>query len=115
MSARQPRSASAVRNVRKRATARHARVHILWGCDQPRKTRMMRARGVGMIYISHKLDEVFHLADRITVLRDGRSVGTNRKSETSERAVIAQMVGREVDDIFPTRTHAVVGDQRCPV
>ena len=67
----------------------------------------LRARGVGMIYISHKLDEVFHLADRITVLRDGRSVGTNHKSETSERAVIAQMVGREVDDIFPTRTHAV--------
>ena len=44
----------------------------------------LRARGVGMIYISHKLDEVFHLADRITVLRDGRTVGTTLKADVNE-------------------------------
>ena len=65
----------------------------------------LRARGVGMIYISHKLDEVFRLSDRITVLRDGRTVGTKRTRETSEREVIARMVGREVGDIFPKTEH----------
>ncbi|HEV7903517.1 MAG TPA: ATP-binding cassette domain-containing protein [Pyrinomonadaceae bacterium] len=66
----------------------------------------LRARGVGMIYISHKLDEVFRMSDRITVLRDGRTVGTERTSALGEAAVIAQMVGREVGDIFPVPEHA---------
>lgn len=66
----------------------------------------LRARGVGMIYISHKLDEVFRMADRITVLRDGRTVGTRPASELDEARVIALMVGREVGDIFPTVDHA---------
>ncbi|HZH90619.1 MAG TPA: ATP-binding cassette domain-containing protein [Pyrinomonadaceae bacterium] len=64
------------------------------------------ARGVGMIYISHKLDEVFRLSDRITVLRDGRTVGTERASALDEPAVISLMVGREVGDIFPAPDHA---------
>jgi D-xylose transport system ATP-binding protein len=65
----------------------------------------LRARGVGMVYISHKLDEVFHLSDRITVLRDGRTVGTYPRSEVSEEGIIALMVGREVTQIFPTPEH----------
>ena len=65
----------------------------------------LRARGVGMIYISHKLDEVFRLSDRITVLRDGRTVGTDFTKNLDEARVIARMVGREVGDIFPKRTH----------
>lgn len=65
----------------------------------------LRERGVGMIYISHKLDEVFRISDRITVLRDGRTVGTERANETDEPRVIARMVGREVGDIFPEPTH----------
>src|SRR6266446_587289 len=65
----------------------------------------LRARGVGMIYISHKLNEVFRISDRITVLRDGRTVGTNSTSEWTEPAVIARMVGREVGDIFPVMDH----------
>jgi D-xylose transport system ATP-binding protein len=65
----------------------------------------LRARGVGMIYISHKLDEVFRLADRITVLRDGRTVGTDAASAWDEPRVIARMVGREVGDIFPKAKH----------
>jgi D-xylose transport system ATP-binding protein len=66
----------------------------------------LRARGVGMIYISHKLDEVFRMSDRITVLRDGRTVGTEAASALDESAVIARMVGREVGEIFPTPDHA---------
>jgi len=65
----------------------------------------LRSRGVGMIYISHKLEEVFRLSDRITVLRDGRTVGTDRKENLDEASVIARMVGREVGDIFPKPVH----------
>jgi D-xylose transport system ATP-binding protein len=59
-----------------------------------------------MIYISHKLDEVFRMSDRITVLRDGRTVATHAASEITKNDVIAAMVGREVGDIFPKVTHA---------
>lgn len=65
----------------------------------------LKARGVGMIYISHKLDEVFRLSDRITVLRDGRTVGTAPAVEWDEARVIARMVGREVGEIFPASVH----------
>jgi D-xylose transport system ATP-binding protein len=61
----------------------------------------LRAQGAGIVYISHKLDEVFRLADRITVLRDGRTVGTNAASAIDTQRLIALMVGREVADIFP--------------
>jgi ABC-type sugar transport system ATPase subunit len=67
--------------------------------------RRLRERGVGLIYISHKLDEVFRISDRITVLRDGSTVGSEAANATSEPRVIAQMVGREVGEIFPTATH----------
>ncbi len=65
----------------------------------------LRARGVGMIYISHKLDEVFRMSDRITVLRDGRTVGTEPTRALDEAKVIARMVGREVGSIFPQADH----------
>lgn len=66
----------------------------------------LRARGVGMIYISHKLEEVLRISDRVTVLRDGRTVGTNATSELDEAQLIARMVGREVGDIFPNADHS---------
>jgi ABC-type sugar transport system ATPase subunit len=61
----------------------------------------LRSRGVSMIYISHKLDEVFRLSSRITVLRDGRTVGTAATSELDEQQVISMMVGREISHLFP--------------
>jgi ABC-type sugar transport system ATPase subunit len=67
--------------------------------------RDLKSRGVGMIYISHKLDEVFAMSDRITVLRDGRTVGTESTLALDKNKVIALMVGREVGDIFPQTTH----------
>jgi len=65
----------------------------------------LRSRGVGMIYISHKLDEVFRMSDRITVLRDGRTVATRDAKDMTKASVIAAMVGREVGDIFPKVDH----------
>ena len=65
----------------------------------------LRARGVAMIYISHKLDEVFRISNRVTVLRDGKTIDTNPTSELNEPRVIAQMVGREVNQIFPETKH----------
>jgi ABC-type sugar transport system ATPase subunit len=65
----------------------------------------LRERGVGMIYISHKLDEVLRISNRITVLRDGRSIGTDQTSDLNEARIIARMVGREVDQIFPEAKH----------
>lgn len=67
--------------------------------------RALKARGVGMIYISHKLGEVFAMSERVTVLRDGRTVGTSDVKDLTVAQVIAQMVGREVGDIFPTSRH----------
>ena len=65
----------------------------------------LRARGVAMIYISHKLDEVFRISDRITVMRDGKTIDTTATGETDESRVIAKMVGRSVDQIFPESKH----------
>jgi rhamnose transport system ATP-binding protein len=57
--------------------------------------------GVGVVYISHRLEEIFALADRVTVLRDGESVGTNRVDTLTEDQMIKLMVGREVSSIYP--------------
>ena len=65
--------------------------------------RRLRAQGTACIYISHKLDEVFALADRITVLRDGASIVTLPTRDTTIPAIIKHMVGREISDLFPRR------------
>ena len=65
----------------------------------------LKKRGVGMIYISHKLDEVLRLSDRVTVLRDGRTVATHAAAGLTKNTIIAEMVGREVGDIFPVSKH----------
>jgi D-xylose transport system ATP-binding protein len=67
--------------------------------------KQLRSQGVAMVYISHKLDEVFQISNRITVLRDGRTVGTEATSALDEAGVISRMVGREVGDIFPVADH----------
>lgn len=67
----------------------------------------LRQRGVTIIYISHKMDEVFRLADRITVLRDGQFVQTVAKTETDPRRVAHLMVGREID---PARRRRSIQD-----
>jgi rhamnose transport system ATP-binding protein len=63
--------------------------------------RELRTAGVGVIYISHRLEEIFALADRVTVLRDGASVGTHDVRAMNEAALIKLMVGREVAQLYP--------------
>ncbi len=65
--------------------------------------RKLRLRGVGIVYISHRLEEVFELADRVTVLRDGEYVATKAISETSRDDLIGMMVGRTIDALFPKK------------
>jgi ribose transport system ATP-binding protein len=62
--------------------------------------RRLRARGVGMIYVSHRLDEVFEIADRMVVLRDGRVAGERIVAETSPDQAIMLIVGREPSQVF---------------
>lgn len=71
--------------------------------------RDLRSRGIACIYISHKLEEVFAIADRITVLRDGKSITTLTTKATTKDEVIAKMVGRELGDLFPRRV-STLGD-----
>jgi len=63
--------------------------------------RRLRTRGLGIVYISHFLEEVRVLADRFTVLRDGRSVGSGETASASDAQIIAMMVGRTVADLYP--------------
>ena len=65
--------------------------------------RELTDNGVGIIYISHKMNEIFQIADRITVLRDGTLIGTDSASSLTEKKLITMMVGRELDDVFPKR------------
>ena len=63
--------------------------------------KRLRDRGVGIVYVSHKLPEIFELADRVTVLRDGALIGTRPIGEVTEQSLVTMMVGREIDQLFP--------------
>ena len=65
--------------------------------------RDLKRRGIACVYISHKLDEVFAIADRITVLRDGESIVMCETARTNRGEIIRHMVGREIKDFFPRR------------
>jgi rhamnose transport system ATP-binding protein len=97
-----------------RALGANARILIL---DEPtaslsdrevdnlfRVIRELRAGGVGMIYISHRLEELGQIADRVTVLRDGTYVGTRLMSQVDRAEMIRLMVGRELSAVFPKVT-----------
>jgi len=72
--------------------------------DQLFKTvRSLKEQGVAFIYISHRMEEIFALCDRITVLRDGEWVGVKNIAETSFEEIVQMMVGRALGDRFPTR------------
>jgi len=74
----------------------------------------MRDKGMGLVYISHRMEELWELSDRLTVLRDGKYVGTKRMSETTEQEIVSMMVGREIDDLYGMSDRAP-GDIRLEV
>jgi ribose transport system ATP-binding protein len=102
-----------------RALSREARVIVM---DEPTATlttaeqrilfatiKTLRNAGVGLVFISHHLEEVFEICDRVTVLRDGAAVETRPAAAWTEDSLIQAMVNRPIDALFPAR-HAVVGE-----
>lgn len=71
--------------------------------------RQLRARGVGIIYVSHRMPEIFALADRVTVLRDGAFVATKDIGEVTEKDLVSLMVGRSIESLFP-KTEVPIGE-----
>ena len=72
--------------------------------------RELKSRGVGIIYISHKMDELKQIADRVTVMRDGEYVATVEAKDTTVEAIIGMMVGRTLSDVEPSRSTTEKGD-----
>lgn len=71
----------------------------------------LKAGGVSIIYISHRLDEIFRLADRITILRDGQYVTTLNTDETNKDELVKYMVGRQLTEVYPKRDKICVKDE----
>ena len=71
--------------------------------------REMASRGIAILYISHRLDEIFRIADRVTVMRDGKVVETKPTSELTEEELVNLMVGREVGNLYP-KPEAEIGE-----
>ena len=63
--------------------------------------RMVKADGISVIYISHKLDEIMAVSDRVQVMRDGKSVGVRKTSEITKDDMVTMMVGRQISDMYP--------------
>lgn len=74
-----------------------AEVETLFGIIEELKNQ-----GVAIIYISHKMDEIFRISDDITVLRDGKLIATHKSEELNSQTLIKLMVGREISELFPT-------------
>ena len=66
--------------------------------------KQLKTSGISIIYIDHRIDNFFMIADRVTVLRDGEKVSTNRIEDLNKTEIIKMMVGREIKDVFPKRT-----------
>ena len=69
----------------------------------------LKQAGVSIVYISHRLEEIFQIADRITVFRDGRHIATHDIGDTSEESLIKEMVGRELSNQYPPRVDLPLG------
>jgi ABC-type sugar transport system ATPase subunit len=63
--------------------------------------RKLKARGIAIAYISHRLEEIFLICDRVTVIRDGKYISTNNVSETNKDRLVADMVGRDIGAYYP--------------
>ncbi len=73
--------------------------------------KMLKARGVTLIYVSHRFEEIFRITDRITVLRDGKYVGTINTRETTEDDIVRMMVGRSIEKFFPSHIESTLREE----
>ena len=71
--------------------------------------RNLKADGVSVVYISHRMEEIFEVCDRVTVIRDGQFIATHNISETNKDMLVAEMVGRKVDAYYP-KPEVEIGD-----
>jgi ribose transport system ATP-binding protein len=69
-----------------------------------RVVRSLQAQGIGIVYISHRLREIFELADEVTILKDGRYVATRRVADVTMDDLVKLMIGRDLKDVYPKRT-----------
>src|SRR5437867_7780163 len=76
--------------------------------------RDLKAHGIGVIYISHRLDEIFEIADRATVMRDGEWIATEPTEHLTRERLIELMVGRKIEQEFPKRK-AAIGEPRLAI
>lgn len=67
----------------------------------------LKAQGLGIIYISHRMEEIFRIGDRVTVLRDGRYIGTRELKDTSMDDLVTMMVGRSIENMFGRKVHPI--------
>jgi ribose transport system ATP-binding protein len=70
------------------------------------RLRRLRAEGISIVFISHRLEEVFALCDRVTVLKDGELVATTEIAKVTRESLISMMVGRKLGDLFPPKRHS---------
>jgi ribose transport system ATP-binding protein len=102
-----------------RALSRNARIIVM---DEPTSAlspaeviklfgviRRLKERGVSLVYVSHKLEEIYQIADRVTVFRDGKRIVTRVLEGTTPRDLVTFMVGREIKDLYP-KTPANIGE-----
>ncbi len=75
--------------------------------------KRLQQRGITIVYISHRLEEVFRIADRVTVIKDGHIVGTKPITEVTQNALVNMMVGRELSHYYPPRANP--GDVGAPI
>lgn len=75
-----------------------------------RNIESLKQQGVAIIYITHKMDEIFRISERISVLRDGKKTGTRKTSETDQGEVVNLMIGRDLSDFF-TKTEKNIGEE----
>lgn len=75
---------------------------------------LLRDRGYGIVYISHKMDEIMEISDEVTIMRDGKTVATEKIENITDEEIINLMVGREFTDRFPDNTN-VIGDSLLEV
>lgn len=86
------------------AALSHKEIHELYALVET-----LKAQGKAILFISHKFDEIFRIADRWTVFRDGKFVGAGRMNDVTEAELVQMMVGREVDQIYPKRPAQIGG------